>query len=101
MNPGPLIAETCSQIIREKIPNFFRLYLNPYVVQTCFCLSKYVQSTWPGNGAQDGGYQTFLANAFDEALSGAIKLARYCANLQARATAGLGLDPASRPRPFS
>ena len=33
-------------MIRGKIPNFFRLYLNPYVVQACYCLSKYVLDTW-------------------------------------------------------
>jgi acetylornithine/succinyldiaminopimelate/putrescine aminotransferase len=101
MDPHPPIAETCSRIIAEKVPNFFRLYLNPFVVQTCLCLSKYVQSTWPENTSGETGWQTFLANAFDEALSGAIKLARYCANLQGCSTAGLILDPGGRLGPFA
>jgi acetylornithine/succinyldiaminopimelate/putrescine aminotransferase len=101
MDPHPSIAETCSRIIAEKLPNFFRLYLNPFVVQTCLCLSKYVQSTWPEGASGETGWQTFLANAFDEALSGAIKLARYCANLEGRSTAGLILDPVGRLGPFA
>ena len=68
------VAETCEQIVREQLPNLFRLYLNPYVAQTCFCLDRYVHSAWPKT---EETFQTFLANGFDEALSGAIKLARY------------------------
>jgi acetylornithine/succinyldiaminopimelate/putrescine aminotransferase len=97
----PSVTKTCDQIIRAKIPNFFRLYLNPFVVQACFCLSKYVQSIWPENVSDNGGYQTFLANAFDEALSGAIKLARYWANSQGRSAAGLVIDPTGRLGPFA
>jgi len=88
-------------MIRGKIPNFFRLYLNPYVVQTCYCLSKYVSDTWPRPTSTRPFYQSFLANSFDEALSGAIKLARYCGNLEQRPTAGLLVDPSGRLRNFA
>ena len=46
-------------------------------------------------------YQSFLANGFDEALSGAIKLARYSASLTGRPTTGLVFDPADRLGPFA
>src|SRR5262249_7324781 len=88
------IADTCARIVREQLPNLFRLYLNPYVAQTCFCLEKYVQTTW----GRDEPFQTFLANGFDEALSGAIKLARYSAG---RPTTGLVLDGGGRLGPFA
>jgi acetylornithine/succinyldiaminopimelate/putrescine aminotransferase len=97
------ILETCSQIVQEQLPNLLRLYLNPYVTQTCFCLARYVETTWPGPGEQDytGEYQTFLANCFDEALSGAIKLARYDAHLAGRPTLGLVVDPCGRLGPYA
>ena len=85
----PFLNETFQEIIRNRLPNFYRLYLNPYVAQTCFCLSEYVRTTW--NQQQD--YQTFLANSFDEALSGAIKLARYNLNFAQLPTYALIFDP--------
>src|SRR5262249_15211553 len=97
---APLITDTCAEIVREQIPNFFRLYLNPYVVQTCFCLSRYAQTVSQA-GKPDVLFQTFLANSFDEALSGAIKLARYDANLKNRPVSGLVIDPDSKLGPFA
>jgi acetylornithine/succinyldiaminopimelate/putrescine aminotransferase len=94
--------ETCEQILREQLPNLLRLYLNPYVTQTCFCLTRYVQTTWPESSqvqrssTDAGEYQTFLANGFDEALSGAIKLARYSASIAGRSTHGLIVDASGR-----
>jgi acetylornithine/succinyldiaminopimelate/putrescine aminotransferase len=90
------LADTYEQILHEQLPNFLRLYLNPYVTQACFCLARYVQTTW----GDTGDYQTFLANCFDEALSGAIKLARYAASVAGRPTAGLVLDVADRLGPY-
>ena len=83
------------------MPNLFRLYLNPYVAQTCFCLERYIQTTWHAQAENPESYQTFLANSFDEALSGAIKLARYCASVAGRSTTGLVIDPDNRLGPFS
>jgi len=99
MNNRHSLAATCEQMLREQLPNLFRLYLNPWVAQTCFCLERYVRITWdvPAGGA----YQTFLANGFDEALSGAIKLARYCAATAGRPPRGLIIDPADRLGPFA
>ena len=91
----PLI-DTFEQILREQTPNFLRLYLNPFVTQTCYCLDLYVQSVWAG-----GPYQTFLANGFDEALSGAIKLGRYAANLAGQPTNAVVFDPRDRLGPFA
>ena len=100
MTNGPSLAETCDQILRTKVPNLFRPYANPFVVQACFALGEYVRTTWPAR-ASGGPYQSFLANSFDEALSGAIKLSRYCANVRGRPSAGLVIDPASRLGPFA
>ena len=47
--PRHYLVETFGQMLREQLPNLFRLYLNPYVVpQTCLCLERYIQATWPG-----------------------------------------------------
>ena len=46
MHHLPSLAETYEQILREQEPNFLRLYLNPHVAQTCFCLDRYVRTTW-------------------------------------------------------
>jgi acetylornithine/succinyldiaminopimelate/putrescine aminotransferase len=101
MQPRHPFADTYEQILREQLPNFLRLYLNPHVTQTCFCLGRYVQSTWKGRGGDGGAFQTFLANGFDEALGGAIKLARYCASIAGRPTTGLVIDAADRLGPFA
>ncbi len=85
----PPLTETFAQMLRQQTPNFLRLYLNPYVAQACYCLTESVRYTF----STTGEYQTFLANCFDEALSGAIKLARYAASVAGRPTAGLILDP--------
>jgi acetylornithine/succinyldiaminopimelate/putrescine aminotransferase len=92
-------ADTCARLVRDRIPNLFRLYLNPYLVQTCVCLSRYVTRTWPAD-VTGAAYPSFLANSSDEALSGAIKLARYHANQQGRSPLGLVLDRAGRLGPF-
>jgi acetylornithine/succinyldiaminopimelate/putrescine aminotransferase len=93
------LAETFDQIIREQQPNLFRLYVNPYVAQSCLCLARYVSSTWPQKSGAE--FQSFLSNSFDEALSGAIKLARYAASLRGRPASGLVLDPGERLGPFA
>jgi acetylornithine/succinyldiaminopimelate/putrescine aminotransferase len=99
MHQPPSPIETFEQMLREQEPNLLRLYLNPHVAQACFCLDRYVRTTWavppaPSGEAED--WQTFLANGLEEALGGAIKLVRYN-----RGAAGVGrlsfvLDPADR-----
>jgi acetylornithine/succinyldiaminopimelate/putrescine aminotransferase len=112
MQPRHSFLDSCEQILREQLPNLLRLYLNPYVTQTCFCLSRYVQTTWgepPGSSRRNSthlwDHQTFLANGFDEALSGAIKLARCFVNSdagpEATSRTGLVLDAAGRLGPFA
>jgi acetylornithine/succinyldiaminopimelate/putrescine aminotransferase len=88
-------------MLREQVPNFFRLYLNPYVVQTCYCLSRYVETTWAGRPPGAGSYPSFLANSFDEAFAGAIKLARYSGAVEKRPPDGLVIDPHGRLGPFA
>src|SRR5262249_8021774 len=94
------LADTYERMLRERLPNLFRLYLNPFVAQTCFCLGRYAATTWDG-GTEAGDFQTFLANGFDEALSRAVKLARYHASLSRRPSAGLLPDAAGRLGPFA
>ncbi|MGO9924286.1 MAG: aminotransferase class III-fold pyridoxal phosphate-dependent enzyme [Isosphaeraceae bacterium] len=108
MHQPPSLAETCEQILREQEPNFLRLYLNPHVAQTCFCLDRYVRTTWPEapaltrhKHARAEDCQSFLANGFEEALSGAIKLARYNNRAAQPASTGLILDPADRLTGFA
>jgi acetylornithine/succinyldiaminopimelate/putrescine aminotransferase len=93
---GQELAETCEDIRDRRIPNFFRLFLNPFVVRTCLCLSHYVRSTWFADDVDRPAFPSFLANSFDEALSGAIKLARFSCNLGNRPAAGLLVDPDGR-----
>lgn len=100
MEPRHPLIDTIEQMLREQTPNLLRLYLNPYVVQTCLCLDRYVQTTWACAESKEG-WQSFLANSFDEALSGAIKLARYSANVAGKPAAGLIVDPGDRLGPFA
>ena len=95
------LLETCAELIGRRTPNLFRLYLNPHVVQACLCLNRYVQDAWYKQNASTPDFQSFLANSFDEALSGAIKLARYAAHEDARPQAGLVIDFAGRLGPFA
>ncbi|MBA4018922.1 MAG: hypothetical protein C0483_17275 [Pirellula sp.] len=78
--------DTCDEIIRRRLPNLFRLYLNPYVAQACYCLGEAVCEAWP---AAVGPQQVFLANSSEEALSGAVKLARYDRSKMGLATGGV------------
>ncbi len=97
MEPRHPLIETVEQMQDEQTPNLLRLYLSPYVTQTCLCLDRYVRDTW--STGED--WQSFLANCFDEALSGAIKLARYSASMAGRPTAGMVVDPCDRLGPFA
>ena len=108
MHHLPSLAETYEQILREQEPNFLRLYLNPHLAQTCFCLDRFVRTTWTEppasarhNLAQVEDCQSFLANGLEEALSGAIKLVRYNRHLSGSRSTGLVLDPADRLTDFA
>jgi acetylornithine/succinyldiaminopimelate/putrescine aminotransferase len=95
------LLKTLDQLVRQQTPNFFRLYLNPHVVQTCFCLGRLAREVWYGQAAEEPEFQTFLANSFDEALSGALKLARFCASRQGRPKSGLLLGGRGRLEHFA
>ncbi len=102
------LTETYEQILREQEPNFLRLYLNPHVAQTCFCLDQYVRSTWAAppissrtKSGQAEDCQSFLANSFEEAISGAIKLARFSRHAKGTLSNGLIFDPADRLTGFA
>jgi len=96
----PDILDTCRMLIEEQTPNFFRLYLNPYVVQACVCLETIARQSWPATGTQDDRWPTYLGNAFEEVLSGACKLARYETECREMSQRGLVIDPAARLKYF-
>jgi acetylornithine/succinyldiaminopimelate/putrescine aminotransferase len=108
MHQPPPLSETYEQMIREQEPNFLRLYLNPHVAQTCFCLDRYVRTTWtktPSSAGDTDGRgedcQSFLANGLDEAISGAIKLARYNRRSTGAGCTALVLDSVDRLMDFA
>jgi acetylornithine/succinyldiaminopimelate/putrescine aminotransferase len=100
MGSRHLLLETWDKIVADELPNFLRLYMSPYVVHTCLCLGRYVQETWYAQAERRPEFQSFLANSFDEALSGAIKLARFCADLDNQSKVGLILDPEEKAGPL-
>ncbi len=87
-------------MLREQLPNLFRLYLNPYVAADVLLPGPLRPDHVAAREATPTSYQTFLANGFDEALSGAIKLARYCASMAGRPATGLIDRPGDRLGPF-
>src|SRR5262245_17099813 len=95
------LFDTLDTIIDGGMPNFLRLYVNPHVTQTCFCLSCYAREIRLDEAPAAPEFQSFLANSFDEALSGAIKLARYCADLLGAPKAGLVIDAQDRMGPLA
>jgi acetylornithine/succinyldiaminopimelate/putrescine aminotransferase len=101
MDSRHAIFDTWNQLLLEQIPNFLRLYMNPFVAQTCLSLSLYVQETWLAGKSTPSAYQSFLANSFDEAISGAIKLARYSADVEGRPKTGLVFDPGDHLGPVA
>lgn len=96
----PKILDTCRQLIADQTPNFFRLYLNPYVAQACLCLETIVRQSWPEPNTQQDRWPTYLGNALDEVLSGACKLARYETECRGVSQRGLIIDPAARLKYF-
>jgi len=78
-DPIAEVLETCRELIRLRVPNLLRLYLNPCVAQTCVVLGEVVRELFPGT-AESQRYPSFLANSGAEALSGALKLLRYTLN---------------------
>ena len=69
----PSVRDTCAGIIDGRLPNLFRLYANPDVAAACDALTAMTR-----HGAKPGGRDpSFLANGGEEALSGALKLARF------------------------
>jgi acetylornithine/succinyldiaminopimelate/putrescine aminotransferase len=87
-------------LIAEQTPNFFRLYLNPYVAQACVCLETIVRQSWPTSDTQEERRPTYLGNALEEVLSGACKLARYETECRGKSQRGLIIDPAARLKYF-
>ena len=44
-NRHPLF-DTWDELLAGQVPNFLRLYVNPFVAQACLCLGRYVRDTW-------------------------------------------------------
>lgn len=80
--PTEHILATCSGMIRNRVPNLLRLYLNPAVTQAALSTARLIERLLPAT-APYGLFRTFLANSGDEALHGALKLARYTLNRRA------------------
>ena len=73
-----------------------------------FCLDRYVRTTWAERPDSLGDsqsaheeFQSFLANGVEEALSGALKLARYDQSKPDARASCLILDPADRLAGFA
>src|SRR5262249_5141000 len=101
MNTHHPLFDAWDRLIEEQIPNFLRLHLNPFVVQTCLCLSRYVQDTWDPGAAPRPWYQTFPADACDGGWSGVLRGTRWSTHPKARPKAGLVLAPGGRRGPWS
>ena len=90
---------TCQQMIADETPNLLRLYLNPWVAQTCVCLNHYAQTLALLPKTQPEDCPSFLANSREEALSGAIKLARFTVTSRphrTRSSTTIVVDPLDR-----
>jgi acetylornithine/succinyldiaminopimelate/putrescine aminotransferase len=101
MRQPPPLVETLAEMLRDREPNFLRLYLSPHVARACLCLDRYVRTTWGDAPDAQEDFQSFLANSLEEALSGAIKLVRFTRQDDGPPTAGLVLDPADRLTGFA
>jgi acetylornithine/succinyldiaminopimelate/putrescine aminotransferase len=88
-----MLGETIRDLLVRQTPNLFRLYLNSHAAGACVLLTQAVARTW-GETADD--WRVYLANGGDDALSGAIKLARYANGAEGRSFGGLLLDPHRR-----
>jgi acetylornithine/succinyldiaminopimelate/putrescine aminotransferase len=103
MDGFPDVLDTCRRMIDERQPNFLRLYLNPAVGGACLLLNRLVSRTFPCVLFREPD-PVFLATSGEEALSGALKLARFTVCNSAESSAGesrvreqvLLLDPQSR-----
>jgi acetylornithine/succinyldiaminopimelate/putrescine aminotransferase len=94
------VRSTFAEMLERRVPNLFRLYLNPYVAQACYCLTELIRETWPEHDGREP-YQVFLANSMEEALSGGLKLARYVNNRRGRSPGGIVVDVDDRLRNFA
>ena len=83
--------QTCQQIVDSQLPNLFRLHLNPYVAQVCYCLSMMTDAHLRKRKRIDPN-QVFLCNGYAEAVSGAIKLARFTGRTTDSPVDGLIID---------
>lgn len=86
------IAATLQELLDRRVPNFLRLHLQASVAQTCVCLSELVAAAWPSADAAPAR-PSFLANGREEAVSGALKLARCHLTAHKRPVDGLLVDP--------
>jgi acetylornithine/succinyldiaminopimelate/putrescine aminotransferase len=104
-NETPL--EACiRRMTSQSIPNLLRLHLSPHVAQACYLLDRLaaqwrVPSDRSDRRTHAAAGQVFLANSGEEALSGALKLARSLASRFSDGRDALILDPTGRFRHFS
>ena len=70
------LLQMLEEMIREGTPNLLRLYRNPWVAQACLVLAELVRHLF-SETVHLPRFPSFLANSGEEALSGALKLARF------------------------
>ena len=96
----PLI-DTIEQMLHEQTPNLLRLYLNPHVTQTCFCLNRYI----PGDLGQPDAWRRIGNRSWRTASTRrkrSDQAGALCfASVAGRPTAGLVVDPSDRLGPFA
>lgn len=68
--------QCCEEIVEQQVPNFLRLFVNPFVAGCCIGLSELSCMGFPSLRSSSI-LPSFLANSGDDALSGAFKLARF------------------------
>jgi len=91
------------RLTSQSIPNLLRLHLSPHVAQACYLLDR-IAAAWRERSVADrppSAGQLFLANSGEEALSGALKLARTVASRDGDGRGTLIYDPSGRFRHFS
>lgn len=72
------LLDTCDELTEQSTPNLLRLYLNPWVACACVAFDHFARPHLQCTAGTD--VASFFANSTEEALSGAIKLARYHVN---------------------
>lgn len=72
------LLDTCDELIEQSTPNLLRLYLNPWAACACVAFDHFARPHLQCEVETD--VASFFANSTEEAICGAIKLARFHVN---------------------